>query len=59
MCCACCRGRKIQMKASQMIEKANEPLRDLIRQALQMYEEGLEIKHKDSIPWHQNNQHVE
>ena len=46
------------MKASQMIEKANEPLRDLIMQAVQMYEEGLEIKHKDSIPWHQN-QHIE
>ena len=34
MCCECCRGRRIQLSCSKLLQGANEPLRDLAMQTI-------------------------
>ena len=43
MCCPCCNGRRIMLNSSKLLAVANEPLKDLAMQTLQMHSEGLEI----------------
>ena len=43
LCCTCCKGRRIQLNSSKLLQVANEPLRDLAMQTIQMHNEGLEI----------------
>ena len=45
MCCHCCEGRRIMLNSSKLLRIANEPLRDLAMQTIQMHSEGLEISY--------------
>jgi len=52
MCCHCCEGRRIVLNSSKLLRVANEPLRDLAMQTIQMHSEGLEISHQPGAPDH-------
>ena len=49
MCCQCCLGRRIQIKSTKLLQVANEPLKDLALQTLQMHSEGLDISGQTSV----------
>ncbi len=48
MCCSCCNGRRIMLNSSKLLAVANEPLKDLAMQTLQMHSEGLEISNNNN-----------
>lgn len=49
LCCACCCGRTVRFKRQRLMQCANEPLKNLAEQTIQMHYEGFEISGKDDV----------
>ena len=45
MCCTCCAGRRVMLSSTKLLQIANEPLRDLALQTIEMHNEGLDISY--------------